>query len=409
VKVLVVGASGFIGQGVSAALEAAGCEVVRCSTAARRPGEIACDYARDVREEDWLPRLCGTDAVVNAAGLFRASERSLAQVHDAGPRALFAACERAGVRRVVQISALGADAAATTAFHRSKRRADDALRSSALDWIIVQPSIVLGAGGASARRFAMLASLPLVPLPGAGMQRVQPIDLGDLCALVVRTVIDRSVSNVTVAAVGPRALTVRELLQAMRMRLRLGRAHFIPIPLSFVRMGVGREAVSMLERGNTAPADPAERLVGRPLRQPAMFLGPDDVLRAKLDWLLPLLRASVALTWIVTAIVSLAYPRVESLALLEKVGLTGPYAPTALYGAAALDFGLGAGIYALRPGPRRWLWRGQLALIAGYSAIIAIFLPEFWLHPFGPLLKNVPLMAAILLLHELERSERWST
>ncbi|HLL18449.1 MAG TPA: DoxX-like family protein, partial [Rubrivivax sp.] len=51
---------------------------------------------------------------------------------------------------------------------------------------------------------------------------------------------------------------------------------------------------------------------------------------------------------------------------------------------------------------RRWVWLAQLALIAGYTAIITIFLPEYWLHPYGPISKNLPIMAAIALLWWLE-------
>jgi hypothetical protein len=106
--------------------------------------------------------------------------------------------------------------------------------------------------------------------------------------------------------------------------------------------------------------------------------------------------------WIVTAIVSFGvYPVAESYALLAGVGLKGLPAAFALYGAALLDLAFGIGIFVLRD--RRWLWRAQMALIVAYSIIIAIHLPEFWLHPFGPLLKNVPLLAAILLLHEFDR------
>ena len=61
---------------------------------------------------------------------------------------------------------------------------------------------------------------------------------------------------------------------------------------------------------------------------------------------------------------------------------------------------LGVAIFVLPR--RRWLWRAQIALIAIYSVVIAWRLPEFWLHPFGPLLKNIPLVAAIILLHELD-------
>jgi hypothetical protein len=51
---------------------------------------------------------------------------------------------------------------------------------------------------------------------------------------------------------------------------------------------------------------------------------------------------------------------------------------------------------------RRWLWRAQIALILGYMVIISIKLPEYWLHPYGPLTKNLPMLVAILMLHEFE-------
>jgi hypothetical protein len=52
---------------------------------------------------------------------------------------------------------------------------------------------------------------------------------------------------------------------------------------------------------------------------------------------------------------------------------------------------------------RLWLWRAQLCVIIGYTALITIWLPGFWLHPFGPVVKNLPMLAAIYALHELER------
>jgi hypothetical protein len=122
---------------------------------------------------------------------------------------------------------------------------------------------------------------------------------------------------------------------------------------------------------------------------------------AKNAWLLPLLRMSIGLVWIATGIVSLGlYPVEQSYELLARVGLVGTAATVALYGAATLDLVFGIAVFALRR--RRWLWRAQMILIVAYSAIIAWALPELWLHPFGPLLKNIPLLAAIVLLHELE-------
>jgi uncharacterized protein YbjT (DUF2867 family) len=411
-RILLVGASGFIGRNLAARLSTDGHRIVPAVRSPSGAG-IPVDLQRDTDPACWIPRLTGIDAVINAAGSFReAREGTFDAVHDAGPRALFAACERAGVRVVIQISALGSDAGAASRFHLSKRGADDALRASSLDWAVVQPSLVYGHEGASARQLALLAALPIVPLPGDGSQRVQPIHIDDLCSIVSRLLEPATRRRTTVAAVGPRAVTMREWLQTLRAQMRLPKTVFIPVPLPLVRMVAGREAVAMLARGNTAPDDAVRRLLGRAPRDVADFVDSAQAQglrdRARLDWLLPCLSAAVALTWVVTGLLSLGvYPVADSLALLARVGLTGPAALVALYGAAIVDLALGAGVYALRR-HRIWLWRAQLLLIGGYSVVIAVCLPEFWLHPFGPLLKNVPLMAAILLLHEFE-PRRWTT
>jgi hypothetical protein len=66
-----------------------------------------------------------------------------------------------------------------------------------------------------------------------------------------------------------------------------------------------------------------------------------------------------------------------------------------------LDLGLGIATLTMRR--RRALWLLQMAVIAGYTLLITVFLPEFWLHPYGPLLKNVPMLAMLGLLFALER------
>jgi uncharacterized protein YbjT (DUF2867 family) len=399
VKILVVGASGFIGRHVVAALSAAGHHVVRGVH-----GEI--DFERDTDPRVWLPRLQGIDAVVNAVGIIREGPgQSFAAVHEAGPRALYEACERLAMRKVVQISALGADAGAQSAFHRSKKNADAELASRPLAWVIVLPSLVFGSGGASARLFALLASLPWVALPGNGLQRVQPIHIDDLAELVARLFATRLFDRTRIEAVGPRALTLREWLATLRRQLGLPGTFFLRVPLALVRLAIGEETLGMLLRGNTASAATITRVLGRPPRPVEAFVSPAESeflrTRARLDWLLPALRASVAIVWLVSGVVSLGlYPVADSMAMLARVGLTGILATLVLYGAALLDIAFGAAIYLVKH--RRWLWRAQIAVVLGYSIIIALRLPELWLHPFGPLVKNLPFLAAIVLLHELE-------
>jgi uncharacterized protein YbjT (DUF2867 family) len=151
-KILVVGASGFIGSVLVARLLAAGHEVVAVSrtksaappAAATHVTEVALDVAQATHLEDWAPVLAGVEAVVNCAGaLQEGPSDSLAGVHAHGISALFRACERAGIRRVVHLSAAGV-AEPVTAFSRTKLSGDQALMALDLDWVVLRPSVVVG-------------------------------------------------------------------------------------------------------------------------------------------------------------------------------------------------------------------------------------------------------------------------
>ncbi|SOD42544.1 DoxX-like family protein [Nitrosovibrio sp. Nv4] len=164
----------------------------------------------------------------------------------------------------------------------------------------------------------------------------------------------------------------------------------------------------MLQRGNTADAGPTRELLGREPRPVSEFTSRWGVealrISALLGWLQLVLRIAIAAVWLVAGIVSMGiYPVDESYALLARVGITGSFAPVALYGAAALDIAFGLGTLFLRR--RKLLWIAQVTLIGVYTVAITFFLPEFWLHPFGPLIKNLPILAVILLLYELEKHD----
>jgi uncharacterized protein YbjT (DUF2867 family) len=419
-RVLLLGATGFIGRALLRALESAGYEVmcgVRDPAGMPDCEAIRVDFMRDHDEAAWQPRLGGIDYVVNAVGILReAPGASFEALHVAAPQALFCASVTAGVKKIVQISALGADDSAASAYHRSKKRGEDALAALPVPWVIVQPSLVFGESGSSAALFARLAALPLVPLPGDGGQVIQPVHVEDLAEAIVRLLQTSQFDRTRIAAVGPRPLALRDYLATLRRAMGLGEARFVRVPMALVRIAAAaaasfhgalldRESLGMLTRGNSAPADDIARVLGRPPRPASHFLDPASghalANEARLSWLLPLLRYAIAFVWIVTGIVSLGvYPLQESYALLARVGLSGAAASIALYGAALLDLAFGIGSIVMRR--RKWLWRAQMALIAGYTVIISFFLPEFWLHPYGPLTKNVPMLVAILLLHELE-------
>ncbi|GAB3423299.1 SDR family oxidoreductase [Massilia agilis] len=426
-RILLTGASGFIGQHLLHALLAEGHHVVCAVRKAKastdpRLAYVHADFTKDTDKSVWLARLTGIDAVINAVGIFRESGRqTFARLHTETPRALFAACaESHDVQMVIQFSALGADRDAQTPYHLSKKAADDYLASLPVRAYIVQPSLVYGKEGASARVFKALASMPFAVRFGSAPQLVQPVHVDDVAAAIVGLLRHRlplSGTDVTaqrVPLVGPQALAFTDYLAALRTAMGMGRLRVLHLPGGFARVlaKLGRwlpgglldeDTLSMLDRGNTADPSTTMLLIGRAPRPVREFVTdpPAERLQAKLAWLLPLLRCSVAAVWIITAIVSYGlYPPAQSYELLARTGIPEALRPLMLYGAATFDLALGLGILLLKR--RRWLWLVQMALIAFYTVVIAIRLPEFALHPYGPLTKNLPMLAAIWLLYQLE-------
>ena len=193
-RVLVAGATGFIGSHLIDALLAAGYEV----TAAARNAErltaqfagitaISMDFTRSLQSADWQGHLDNVDVVINAVGIIAESgAQRFDTLHIEFPRMLFKVCELAGVKRIIQISALGAEADAVSHYHLSKHSADNYLRSLDIESVIVKPSLVFGARGKSTEFFRALAAQPLQVLLAHGDQQVQPIYIDDFVAMLVR-------------------------------------------------------------------------------------------------------------------------------------------------------------------------------------------------------------------------------
>lgn len=424
-RILIVGANGFIGQSLLHTLHAAGHELTACVRNVRHFSSrhdtlrvVEADYTTHTRSEQWQPLLQGHDVVINAVGIIREQGiNSFEQIHTRGPVALFDAAIAAGVKQLIQISALGCDTTAQTPFHLSKRAADDHLAATAADWLILRPSLVYGNGGKSAALFKALAALPLIPLAGNGDQRVQPVAVEDLVRIVESFIDGRIAPRQRIDVVGGKAITVREMFVFYRDWLGMRTRRFISIPERLAlwlahRLGLfglappDARAVELLRRGNTADV---RRLVEQTGITP---LAMDEMLRrtpaqqadrwqARLYFLHPLLRNVLGIMWLWTALVSAGlYPPDQSLVLLAAVGLSGSLAVAALISATLLDLLLGLALL-LRRHVKAAAWLQLIAMFT-YSLLITWALPAYWLHPFGPLIKNLPLIVATLMLIAME-------
>ena len=420
-RVLITGASGFIGSHITQKLRGAGHEVVGCvrnpETSARAlPGieMVRCNFSIDDKPEIWLPRLKGVDAVINAVGIISESgKNSFQALHSDTPRALFKACAEAGVKKVIQVSALGADEGAGSKYHLTKKKADDYLSSLDMDWLILQPSVVYGRGGKSTALFMSMAALPVISQIGDGEQYFQPIHIDDFAEAVLKLLENPEAKGSRLEVVGPEPITFLELLLSFRKYLGLGRPLLMKVPLALVKINaffgnfiknspMNSEALDMLLKGNTGNPEQLTLLSGikpKPLKDvldstPRLQA---DFWHARLYFLLPLLRFSIAFVWIAAGIISaFIYPVEQSYALLEEVGLSGVMLPVILYGASLIDILIGLAM--IRGTRLKLTCLIQLLVIIAYSLIIMIKLPIFWLHPFGPVIKNIPLIMSILII-----------
>lgn len=425
-KILLTGANGFIGRYLLAGLLSDGHDVV---PAVRRPSEtdrllpsprsIKVDFNRDTKVGDWLPRLAGIDAVINCAGILQERPgQSIAAIHAVAPIALFKACREAGIKRVIQISAISAEAAAGTAYAATKRAADRYLESTDLDWVVLRPSLVYARGsyGGTALMRA-LAVLPFaIPVIGDGEQKFQPIHVDDLVATVTAVLRRADISRTIIDPVGPTVLTMRQILIDLRRWLGFAPVRVINVPRSFIRSmaligdvaggTINSTALRQLEHGNTGNLEAFENACGVTPRhwESALLAEPaqsQDRLQAQLYFVRPLLRLALGLLWIGSGIVGLLQPAGLVQAIGAKFGLGGGLSLAIASTASLMDIIIGSAVvFRWRPG---LLAAIQLVAVLAYTSVLSVAQPGLWLDPFGPLLKNVPILAAILLYAGLER------
>jgi uncharacterized protein YbjT (DUF2867 family) len=250
----IFGGTGFIGRYLVGRLADRGARVRVISRSPRTHGhhlqplgrvdQIVVESA-DLDSEDSLRRaVAGTAGIVNLIGILHETGRQkFAEVQGALPGRIAGAAAAEGVARLVQISAIGADAASASAYARSKAEGERRVREAFPDATILRPSIVIGPEDGFFNRFASLARmLPALPLIGGGETRFQPVYVGDVAQAVVAALERDDCRGQLYELGGPQIYTFAEL---MRYMLRVvGRRRLLPT----VPFGVAMALARFLER-----------------------------------------------------------------------------------------------------------------------------------------------------------------
>jgi NADH dehydrogenase len=260
--VLVTGASGFVGRRVVPALLADGHQVVAL---ARTPtaGEIVMERLRpaqrpaveprigDVtRPETLRPAMAGVDAVVHLVAIPRDFNQgaNLRLVNTEGTRAVVAAMQAAGVRRLVHMGAMGVVDDPSLHYASSKAKAEGLVRDSDLAWTILKPSLQFGEGDGFFNIIAGLVRMSpgIVPVPGNGRSRFQPIHVDDVAAVVTKALADPSTVGGVFELGGPRYWTYTEITREVLAALGKQRV-VVPVPVPLIRLVAGAAELAHLQ------------------------------------------------------------------------------------------------------------------------------------------------------------------
>jgi uncharacterized protein YbjT (DUF2867 family) len=248
--VTVFGGSGFIGGQAVRQLAKAGW---RIRVAVRQPnlayamrlhgdvGQIDVVQA-NIRNEPSIRRaLEGATASLNLAStLYEHGRQGFQALNVMGARNVAAAARAEGVVRLVQMSALGADAGSASKYARTKAEGEIAVREIYPDAVVVRPSIVFGPQDRFFNKFAAMASVsPVLPLVGGGATRFQPVFVGDVARALRLAVTAAETAGRTYELGGPAVFTFRELMELMLKEIDRRRI-LLPIPFSISEvMGMG--------------------------------------------------------------------------------------------------------------------------------------------------------------------------
>jgi uncharacterized protein YbjT (DUF2867 family) len=431
-RVLVTGAYGLIGSAVLLRLHRDGHELVaagRAIAVARRRAAfarwVAADYGRLTLAGDWLPLLEDIDAVVNCVGALQDGARdNVHRVHVEATTAMFAACEKIGVRRVIHISMIGAEPNAPTAFARSKAEAEADLAARHLDWTILRPALVLGPGayGGSAMLRA-LAAMPLVTPVVAADTKLQVVSAGDLAETVAQCLRPGEPVKTRWDLAHPAVHTLGSVVVALRNWLGFRQRPMWRVPrglaalvaalgdaLGFLgwRSPARSTALRQLTEGKlTGDPEPwiqATGIVPKSLDEALLEHWPTAADRwfAKLYLLKPLLILGIALFWVTTGIITLGSGRAAALAHLKAADIPAWLAERLLVWGAYFDYAIGL-LVLFRPLTRVALVL-MLAVTPVYLIVGTVLAPQLWLDPLGPFLKIIPVllvtMAALAVLDE---------
>lgn len=285
-KVLVTGGTGVIGTATVTELIGRGHQVrllSRGADEAQREWESSVEpFAGNIGDPDSIRGAAeGCAAVIHITGIVEESppEVTFERINIGGTETIVREAERAGVRRFIFVSSLGAERGSSD-YHRSKMKGEEIVRASALSWTIVRVAAVVGPGDETVSvLLRMVRTLPAVPTIGNGTQKFQPVWHEDSAWALAECLERDDLASETLRIAGPDIVTVRDVLDLFssvthRSPIRVPLPSFVARAAGSIAAAVGIDApvsgatVQMLLEGNYLRAGESNDLTARLGAQP---------------------------------------------------------------------------------------------------------------------------------------------
>ena len=385
-NILILGSSGFIGNAVFLALvNEHNITLASRKNTSTYPNWKQVDFEK---ENDWESLLENIELVINCIGII---EGDFAQIQVTAPIALYKECIKKDIA-IIHISALGAEVEKPiSAFLQSKKTTDDYLLNYTKAKVIY-PGIVLGSRGKSSQFLAEIADFPIVPL--VKMEALAFIHITQLTENIKAIIANFDNSSQQLFLYGKKE-SLAEILTKIKGKklkiIQLPQQVFLILFKIFPKLSIGifNKATFMLSQENllenhqTTISKASKYIKANEIKPSHTFIN-----------LFVLL--AISFIWIWSGISSLISWD-KSMELMKEIGANNQLAVIAIYTGSIIDVILG--ITVLNKKTRKVSLLFQFLIIFSYMLLLSIFAPHYWLHPFGILSKNIPLIVLSYYLY----------